>query len=195
MAKDNKKKKNDVKKPATTGISLSDVKDANSKAAATLFPDAPKKKVEAQVPQGQAPQQEEEAFKNDEVIPPDAPIAEAIENAVEEAVVEAVVEAAVEAMEAVVDDNIVGVAPPVMPPAPVIPPVVVKPPSQDDLEEKSLENWWNTKNKPTEINHFELAYSGVNLSNFGMLEAKVGKFRFKRNYIGESWTISIEDKI
>jgi hypothetical protein len=190
MAKDNKKK--NVKKSA--GISISDVNDANKKVAETLFPDAPKKKATEVQPQVPAPPKaEEEAFKNDEIMPPDAPIAEAIENAVEEAIVEAVVEAVVETVEAVVDH----VAPPsvvlndVATP-PVAPVVVV---TQDDLEEKSLENWWNIKNKPTEINHFELAYSGVNLSKFGMLDAKVGKFRFKRTYIGESWTISIEDKI
>lgn len=68
-------------------------------------------------------------------------------------------------------------------------------PSQEDLEEKVIENWYNSQNKPADVNHFELAYSsGINMDRFSNLEAKVGKFKFKRAYVGDKWQITVEDK-
>ena len=76
-------------------------------------------------------------------------------------------------------------------------PVVAEqaPPTQEELEEKVIEKWWNSQNKPTDVNHFELAYSsGINMDRFSNLEAKVGKFKFSRSYVGSNWQITVEEK-
>ena len=92
----------------------------------------------------------------------------------------------VEAIEEAVDHPVSPIEEVQVPVKPVVPTI-------DDLEEKSLDNWWRSRNKPTDINHFELSYSGVNLSKFGMLEAKVGKFRFKRIHVGANWEITVDE--
>lgn len=104
-------------------------------------------------------------------------------------IIKEVVEIAVEVIEEAVDHPVSEEIPAVED-IPVNKPLV---PSVDDLEEKSLDNWWRSRNKPTDINHFELSYSGVNLSKFGMLEAKVGKFRFKRVHVGANWEITVDE--
>ena len=38
----------------------------------------------------------------------------------------------------------------------------------------------------------ELMSSGINMSRFGLLEGRVGKFRLNRRFISEGWTITIE---
>jgi|694.fasta_scaffold03012_19 hypothetical protein len=104
-------------------------------------------------------------------------------------IIKDVVEIAVDVIEEAVDHPVSEEIPAVED-IPVNKPLV---PSVDDLEEKSLDNWWRSRNKPTDINHFELSYSGVNLSKFGMLEAKVGKFRFKRVHVGANWEITVDE--
>lgn len=67
------------------------------------------------------------------------------------------------------------------------PPVVV------NVEEQNLENWLKGRDL-NNVNHFELANSGtVNFNTFvGMVEGKVGKFKFRRIHLGDNWTITIE---
>jgi hypothetical protein len=136
----------------------------------------------------------EQAFPNE---PADAPVNEEI---IAEAVVEAIAEVAIEVIEEIVEENKEVVEPtspniekkkPASPAAPK-----TREQTLEDREEMALEKWWNIHNKPASINHFELAYSnsGVNLDRFGMLEAKVGKFRFRRTYVGANWDITIEEK-
>lgn len=68
-------------------------------------------------------------------------------------------------------------------------------PTQEELEEKVIERWYNQQNKPADINHFELAYSsGINMDRFSNLEAKVGKFKFNRSFVGDKWQITVEEK-
>jgi hypothetical protein len=67
-------------------------------------------------------------------------------------------------------------------------------PTQEELEEKVIERWYNQQNKPFDVNHFELAYSsGINMDRFSNLEAKVGKFKFNRSYVGDKWQITVDE--
>jgi len=69
-----------------------------------------------------------------------------------------------------------------------------KQPTQEELEEKVIERWYNQQNKPFDVNHFELAYSsGINMDRFSNLEAKVGKFKFNRSYVGDKWQITVDE--
>jgi hypothetical protein len=131
--------------------------------------------------EAQAPQVEENPVSEAPTAPPVAPdITEKEAEVIAEEIIKDVAEIAVEAIEDIVDH----------------PPVSERPrmPTIDDLEEKALDIWWTSRNKPADINHYELAYSGVNISKFGMLEAKVGKFRFKRVHVGANWEITVEEK-
>lgn len=183
MAKGKKEGKNVKKEP---GITLSDVKDANSAAAAAIeFPsDATLEEFKKETPEGNTEPQEE--IGNTE------PTQEEIN--VIETVIETVTESAIEAIEEIVDDTIIGVSPPVIPVNNVVddntPPVI--PPTQDELEAIVLERWWNSKNRPTEINHFELA-NDINMGKFSAYEAVVGKFKFKRSHAGANWQITVDE--
>lgn len=68
-------------------------------------------------------------------------------------------------------------------------------PTQEELEEKVIEKWYNSQNKPTEVNHFELANSaaGINMTKFSAYEAIVGKFKFKRSHAGANWQITVDE--
>lgn len=68
-------------------------------------------------------------------------------------------------------------------------------PTQEELEEKVIEKWYNSQNKPSEVNHFELANSaaGINMSKFSAYEAIVGKFKFKRSHAGANWQITVDE--
>lgn len=66
-------------------------------------------------------------------------------------------------------------------------------PTQDEMEEIVFEKWWNGKNRPTEINHFELA-NDINMNRFSAYEAMIGKFKFKRSHAGANWEITVDDK-
>lgn len=70
----------------------------------------------------------------------------------------------------------------------------IKPKTQEELEELVIQNWWIKQNKPNIVNHYELIYSGINMDDFSNLEAKVGKFTFKRSYFGDNWTITVDEK-
>ena len=72
--------------------------------------------------------------------------------------------------------------------------LVVKPKTQEELEEAVIENWWSKQNKQSCANHYDLIYSGINMDRFSNLEAKVGKFTFKRAYFGDNWAITIDEK-
>lgn len=214
--KDSKKdggKSTDVKKVAgkkatatgktTTapGISIDDVNEATGVAEKIINfpPDAPsgngKKKPSAEPAEttNSTPATEAEAF------PPDAPVAEttpetpaeevvhAVEHVVEEAI-EEVAEKAAEAIEHIVDDNVAnGNTEASTPPTETPAPTEAKQPS---VQEQLLEKWLNGRR---EINHFELASSGVvNLNYFkDNLEGQVGKFRFKRTWVGDNWKIEV----
>lgn len=184
------------KTAAAPGISIDDVNEATGVAEQIINfpPDAPsgngKKKPSAEpATENSTPATEAEAF------PPDAPVAEtpaeevihAVEHVVEEAI-EEVAEKAAEAIEHIVDDNVANAnteasTPPTETPAPT----EAKQPS---VQEQLLEKWLNGRR---EINHFELASSGVvNLNYFkDNLEGQVGKFRFKRTWVGDNWKIEV----
>lgn len=68
-------------------------------------------------------------------------------------------------------------------------------PTQEELEEKVIEKWYNSQNKPSEVNHFELANSaaGINMTKFSAYEAIVGKFKFKRSHAGANWQITVDE--
>jgi hypothetical protein len=66
-------------------------------------------------------------------------------------------------------------------------------PTQDELEEKVFEKWWIGRNRPTEVNHFELA-NDINMNKFSAYEAVVGKFKFKRSHAGANWQITVDEK-
>jgi len=74
------------------------------------------------------------------------------------------------------------------------PEIEVKPKTQEELEEAVIDKWWSKQNKPLCANHYDLIYSGINMDRFSNLEAKVGKFTFKRAYFGDNWTITIDEK-
>jgi hypothetical protein len=70
-------------------------------------------------------------------------------------------------------------------------PKIILTPEQQ-LQENFLEKWWTARNKPANINHFELANSGLNINAFGASEGRIGKFKFTRRYAGDNWQITIE---
>jgi len=182
MAKENKKGKKDIK--------LSDVKEATnaSKDAALAFPSDAPNVEENKEAQGSAPVSAAET-ENVPTNPPEAPTTVEVEKAIE-----IVAENVVEAIEHIVDDNVTGMAPPSVPaPAPAPVPAAPKVLTQDEQEERYFEKWWNARNRPTEINHFELAQD-INMNKFSAFEAIVGKFKFKRVSAGANWQITVIDK-
>ncbi len=65
-------------------------------------------------------------------------------------------------------------------------------------EELKMEQWLRNRGKlptsePSEVNYWELAYSGLNTAKFSVLEGKIGKFKFKRTNHQGNWKISIEE--
>lgn len=57
-------------------------------------------------------------------------------------------------------------------------------------DEAIFQRWWTSKNRPAAINHFELAYSGINMSQFSASEAIIGKFKLKRSHVGQNWRVT-----
>jgi hypothetical protein len=174
-------------------------KDKHDKKSKPTPPPAAPKKVEAK-----KEEPKKEAPKKNEAIafPSDAPVAPVENKAPAEA---PVILPTNPAPQTVADDTVPTVptenentapAPdPTPAPAETPAPVAQTPPTQLELEEKVLEKWLNAKNNPKDINHWELSYSGVNLSAFGANEATVGKFKFRRSHAGENWQITIIDKL
>lgn len=246
MTKKKKDDTSDVKGTGESGISLSDVKEAEnaaesaSKNALIAFPpDAPvaeekkaskkksKKKEDKpadapKIPDAKSPAELQSTPPAEEppVTPPaetpapvepvqtteeepvikeeEEAIIQAVETASEDAI-EDVAETVVETVEHIVSDN----TNPVSETIPVDQQTIESAPEvsaeemshqihpEENIEEKRLEQWLNGRNS---INHFELASSGaVNLNSFGMLEGSVGKFKFKRAYLGDNWQITIEN--
>lgn len=175
-------------------------KHDNKKSKPTPPPAAPKK-VEAK-----KEEPKKEAPKKNEAIafPSDAPVAPVENKAPAEAPVilptnppQADAELNTAPAPAVLaeNENTVPAPDPTPAPAETPAPVAQTPLTQYELEERVLEKWLNAKNNPKDINHYELAYSGINLSAFGANEATVGKFKFRRSHAGENWQITIIDKL
>lgn len=61
-------------------------------------------------------------------------------------------------------------------------------------DEMKLEKFLRMRKGPTPnlVYAGEFMSSGVNMSSFGLLEGCVGKFKLKRNYISEAWTITMQ---
>ncbi len=66
-----------------------------------------------------------------------------------------------------------------------------KPPA--DSEEMRMEKWLKDRNNPSQVGHFDLAYSGLNIAKFALLEGRVGKFKFVRTISNAAWNITIEE--
>lgn len=60
----------------------------------------------------------------------------------------------------------------------------------EQMEEKLFEQF--VAGKHGEVNHFELANTGINLSRFEMLEGRIGKYKLTRPYMGAAWNYTIE---
>ena len=60
----------------------------------------------------------------------------------------------------------------------------------EQIEEKLFEQF--VAGKHGEVNHFELANTGINLSRFEVLEGRIGKYKLTRPYIGAAWNYTIE---
>jgi hypothetical protein len=157
-----------------------------TKKAAPKKPASNVKKTPADAPavnpaEAQAPSVEENPVSEAPTAPPVAPeVTEKEAEVIAEEIIEDVVEIATHAIEDAVDHSAEAQKP--------------LAPTLDDLEEKAMEKWWDGRGRTPNINHFELAYAGVNLNKFGMLEAKVGKFRFKRVHVGADWEITVDEK-
>jgi hypothetical protein len=61
-------------------------------------------------------------------------------------------------------------------------------------DEMKLEKFLRMRKGPTPnvVYQGEVMSSGINMSSFGLLEGRVGKFKLKRNFISEAWTITIQ---
>lgn len=46
--------------------------------------------------------------------------------------------------------------------------------------------------QPNVVHHMEMMGSGINMSKIGLLEGKVGRFKLKRSFVSEAWTITVE---
>ena len=97
----------------------------------------------------------------------------------------------------VVETPVVEAATPVFEETVTDPTAAIEPvkPTQEELEEKVIERWYNEQNQPSEVNHFELANSsaGVNMTKFSSYEAIVGKFKFKRSSAADNWKITVDE--
>lgn len=60
----------------------------------------------------------------------------------------------------------------------------------EQMEERLFEQF--VAGKHGEVNHFELANTGINLSRFEMLEGRIGKYKLTRPYMGAAWNYTIE---
>ena len=68
-------------------------------------------------------------------------------------------------------------------PAPVL--------SQEQIEENLFTQFLAARPGATEINHFELSHTGINVARFEHLEGRVGKYKLSRVYMGGPWTFTI----
>lgn len=46
--------------------------------------------------------------------------------------------------------------------------------------------------QPNIVHHMEMMSSGINMTKIGLLEGKVGRFKLKRSFVSEAWTITVE---
>lgn len=68
---------------------------------------------------------------------------------------------------------------------------VVQELTQEQIEEGIFENFIAMRPGAIEINHFELAYAGINVARFEQFEGRIGKYKLNRVYIGGPWTFTI----
>lgn len=62
-------------------------------------------------------------------------------------------------------------------------------------DEMKLEKFLRIRRGPQPLNvihHMEMMSSGINMTKIGLLEGKVGKFKLKRSFVAEAWTITVE---
>lgn len=67
-------------------------------------------------------------------------------------------------------------------------------PTSNHSDEMKLEKFIRLRKgpQPNVIHHMEMMGSGINMSKIGLLEGKVGKFKLKRSFVSEAWTITID---
>ena len=62
-------------------------------------------------------------------------------------------------------------------------------------DEMKLEKFLRLRRGPQPLNvihHMEMMSSGINMTKIGLLEGKVGKFKLKRSFVAEAWTMTVE---
>lgn len=66
-------------------------------------------------------------------------------------------------------------------------------PGSPHSDEQKLERYLKNRNNITKLTNIQLSQSGINMSKIGLLVGRVGKFKLKRDFVVESWKITIEE--
>lgn len=65
-------------------------------------------------------------------------------------------------------------------------------PGSAHSDEQKLQRYISNRNGITKLTNIQLGQSGINMSKIGLLVGRVGKFKLKRDFVVESWKITIE---
>ncbi len=65
-------------------------------------------------------------------------------------------------------------------------------PGSPHTDEQKLQRYISNRNGITKLTNIQLGQTGINMSKIGLLVGRVGKFKLKRDFVVESWKITIE---